>query len=273
MSLVSAAERSVDSNSTPQSCPQGRDGRDGRDGAQGEKGEAGSLRYPGLRGEKGDSGQQGERGDRGEQGQPGFKGITGMSGQKGEKGAPSTTSGVTYTRWGKYSCPNIHGTELVYAGKTGGTKVDESGGGANYLCMPSDPEYSLYGSGCQQGSYVYGAEYSLFAGQPNQNIHDHDAPCAVCFASARGSLLMIPAKLSCPTSWIKEYDGYLMTERHSYSGRTMYICVDRLPDSVAGQDSHDSDRVELFSVEAKCEGLSCPPYSTEKELTCVVCTR
>ena len=37
------------------------------------------------------------------------------------------------------------------------------------------------------------------------------APCAVCFVN-RESILMIPAKMSCPDGWNKEYGGYLVSE-------------------------------------------------------------
>ena len=32
------------------------------------------------------------------------------------------------------------GTELVYVGRTGGTQYGHTGGGANQLCMPPDPQ-------------------------------------------------------------------------------------------------------------------------------------
>ena len=67
--------------------------------------------------------------------------------------------GVVYTRWGKSSCPSVTGTELVYAGRAGGSWFRHTGGGANYLCMPNDPEYLLYAPGVQDYSPVYGAEY------------------------------------------------------------------------------------------------------------------
>ena len=58
---------------------------------------------------------------------------------KGDIGpAGPRSGGVTYTRWGKSSCPNITGTELVYSGRTGGSHY-QHGGAANYLCMPTDP--------------------------------------------------------------------------------------------------------------------------------------
>ena len=60
---------------------------------------------------------------------------------------------------------------------------------------------------------VQGAEYELFSG-PNANVTEHNAPCAVCYVPTRATTIMVPAKTSCPSSWTREYYGYLMTERH-----------------------------------------------------------
>ena len=253
----------------------GPSGPQGVQGALGPHGPAGPAGPQGAVGGKGDRGMPGLQGPQGRQGATGPNGTQGPIGPKGEigpPGPPGVTAGAIYTRWGKSSCPSIQGTELVYSGKAGGTRHAHSGGAANYLCMPNDPQYGSYTSGTQRGNYVYGAEYTTFS-LPMNDVHDHDAPCAICFASTRGSLLMIPAKTSCPGGWTEEYDGYLMSESDGNSARTMYICVDGAPDSVSGENDDDGDRVELFMVEAKCEGLSCPPYDAEKELTCVVCTR
>ncbi len=46
---------------------------------------------------------------------------------------------VPLAKWGSRLCPTAVGTELVYSGISGGTKFNEEGGGANYLCMPTDP--------------------------------------------------------------------------------------------------------------------------------------
>ena len=78
---------------------------------------------------------------------------------------------------------------------------------------------------------------------------------------------MIPAKTQCPTDWTVEYIGYLMAETRGHS-RTMYECVDKDPESVPGLN-----RAFFELVEPYCNGLSCPPYDAQKELTCVVCTR
>ena len=110
---------------------------------------------------------RGRDGCPGRDGLPGKDGEQGLAGPPGSAGPPGPRSGGTlYTRWGKSSCPQVGGTELVYSGITGGTWYSQSGGGANYLCMPKDPEYSRnlrYRSGVQQDStIIHGAEYNDF---------------------------------------------------------------------------------------------------------------
>ena len=142
-------------------------------------------------------------------------------------------------------------------------------GGANYLCMPLDPEYTLpHQAGVRGDSYVYGAEYQ----NPMQGSHQHNAPCAVCYVSTRETVLMIPAKTSCPASWTREYYGYLMSERITHSGRSMFVCVDTYQESVPGSQAN-TDGVLLYHVEASCNGMPCPPYDPAKELNCVICTK
>ena len=256
----------VSNNNTSRSCInievlRGRDGRDGQHGRDGRDG------MPGVQGPTGPSGEPGEAG-----GPPGPQGQTGASGPPGEKGAVGPagprSGGVTYTRWGKSSCPNVTGTELVYAGRAGGSYFRHSGGGANYLCMPLDPEYNLtYAAGVRDQSYVYGVEYE----NPLQGSQNHNAPCAVCYVSTRETVLMVPAKSSCPTSWTREYYGYLMSE-HKNNPRSTFECVDKDQESVSGSQG-DTVGAHFYHVEATCNGMDCPPYVAANELNCVVCTK
>ena len=224
-------------------CPsiellRGRDGRDGRDG------------MPGSPGAQGPHGERGTAGATGRQGPPGPR-----------------NGGVVYTRWGKSSCPSVPGTTLVYAGRAGGSHYTHAGA-SSYLCMPNDPEYTLdYRAGVQGYNYVYGSEYEF----PVVGTHDHNVPCAVCAVSTREMVLMIPAKTSCPTSWTREYYGYLMSEHISHR-RTNYECVDRAPESLPGSQA-DTNGALFYPVEANCNGMACPPYNNYKELNCVVCTK
>jgi len=80
--------------------------------------------------------------------------------------------------WGKTSCPNVSGTELVYAGRAGGSQHNHKGGAANYLCMPDDPDYLRYNPGVQGSNYVYGVEYHSYG--ILSSLYYHNVPCAVC---------------------------------------------------------------------------------------------
>ena len=179
-----------------------------------------------------------------------------------------------YTRWGKSSCPNVTGTQLVYAGRAGGSLWSHTGGGANYLCMPNDPDYLAYQPGVQGASTVYGTEYQTggpWVG-PLQAVHDHNVPCAVCYVLTRVAVTMIPAKTQCPSTWTLEYSGYLMSTSRDHHYRTMFECVDKNPEFIPGTAA-DVPSAVFYHVEASCTGMPCAPYDPQKELTCAVCTK
>ena len=186
-----------------------------------------------------------------------------------------TTGGVVYTRWGRTTCPSTAGTQLLYAGRAAGSSYSETGGGANYLCLPEQPQYSTYTAGTQVGrAFLYGAEYETAGNSdgPLSSVHNHNVPCAVCYASTRETVVMIPARLSCPSSWTREYYGYLMAMYRGHH-RTMFECVDRNPQSIPGSIANTNGAL-FYHVEAKCHvGIACPPYDTQKEVTCAVCTK
>ena len=233
----------------------GRDGRDGLPGPAGEKGD---------KGEVGVQGQVGLQGARGEQGPPGIQGPPGPS-----------SGGAVYTRWGRTVCPDTSGTELVYKGLAAGTEHVQTGGGANYLCTTEQPQYlsstiPKYSANDFALSYLYGVEYQL----PGfSSLHDHNVPCAVCYSSQRSSKLMIPGRITCPQSWTEEYEGYLMTERSNHKHTKVYECVDNDGEYVPGE-ARDTNGALFQLVGAVCNvGLPCPPYVTNRPITCVVCTK
>ena len=72
----------------------------------------------------------------------------------------------------------------------GGEHYSHPGGGANYLCLPHNPKYDKYKDGHQAVGYVYGTEYKVndYNGDPfKRYLHNHDAPCVVCFVKSRGT--------------------------------------------------------------------------------------
>ena len=221
-------------------------GRDGRDGLPGRDGE------------------DGKPGPQGEQGPPGPKG---KKGPKGDQGA----AGVTYIRWGNDSCPDTAATQLVYAGRAGGTWYNTQGGGAEKLCLPDDPDYiSDPRSTSTFHANIYGAEYETLNG-PLHNLYDHNVPCAVCYASTRVAMIMVPAKTECPSSWIREYYGYLMTEYHGHY-RSSFNCVDVNAGAIADSSANVNGAL-FYHITAICTGLQCPSYVASKAVTCAICTK
>ena len=306
-------KRQDDNENTNTSCPnldviRGRDGRDGltgapgatgkdgRNGDKGMKGDVGPMGPPGPQGPtgatrkhgcEGDKGTKGDVGPVGPSGPKGSSGATGNDGRDGEKGmkgdagpmgppGPQASSGGSggsvYIRWGRTTCPNTTGTELVYDGLAAGSYYTHTGGGANYQCIPKIPKYSNYYPGRQGMSPLYGTEYQQDHGAPLPNIEQHNVPCAVC-STSRSKLFMLPARNECPTTWTLEYSGYLMTTHYAAGHyRTTYECIDKEPESVPGYNSN-TDGALFYHVEATCNGIPCPPYDAQKELTCAVCTK
>ena len=109
----------------------------------------------------------------------------------------------------------------MHAGNAAGSAFTEGGGGGNTLCLPKIPEYDQFIAGQQYSGYIYGMQHDLVSTSNSvfdeSNLDDGNAlsgspaPCAVCFVN-RESILMIPAKMSCPDGWNKEYGGYLVSE-------------------------------------------------------------
>ena len=119
----------------------------------------------------------------------------------------------------------------------GGERYTHTGGGVNYLCLPHNPKYDRYSDGNQDTGYIYGTEYevSSYSGYPFRgNLHDHEAPCVVCYVKSRGSMLMMPARNDCPSGWTEEYHGYLMTSYHGHKNQKDFVCVDKDPEFVPG---------------------------------------
>ena len=224
-------------------------GRDGRDG------------LPGTAGEKGKDGNDGEKGMKGD---PGVEGPPGPQGPAG--------GGTVYTRWGRTTCPSVLGTELVYEGIAVGTWDGYIGGGSNRLCLPLEPKYGAYRPGVQGYSPLHGTEYQTYGGSPFFNVLSHNVPCAVCSVISRSQILVVPGWNDCPSMWTLEYSGYIMTQ-HNNEYRNTFECVDKDAESIPGSSGGMEKSVRFYHVEVTCNGIPCPPYDPQKELTCAVCTK
>ena len=176
-------------------------------------------------------------------------------------------------RWGRTTCPNTTGTELVYTGRAAGSHYSHSGGGSNYQWIVEDPANFDFGAGTVDHSYMYGAEYQIGGNIPSSNLplYDHDDPCSVCVAS-RNTVFMISGKYTCPQNWVREYHGYLMAEYYGHKSRSTFKCVDVAPETITGGHANHNGAL-FYHVEPRCGSLPCPPYDQQKEMTCAVCTR
>ena len=215
---------------------------------------------PGTPGEKGRDGSNGEKG---------MKGDTGVEGPPGPQGPAG--GGTVYIRWGRTTCPSVPGTELVYEGIAAGSQHTQKGGGSNRLCLPMEPKYGAYEPGVLNHSPLHGSEYEIHTASPLPNIHDHNVPCAVCSVTSRSRILVVPARNDCPSMWTLEYSGYLMGEHRNHN-RNTFECVDKDAESTPGSTSNVNGAL-FYHVEANCDGIPCPPYDPQKELTCAVCTK
>ena len=186
-----------------------------------------------------------------------------------ESPVPST-GGTVFTRWGRITCPNTTGTELVYQGIAAGSLSDNSGGGANYLCVPHNPEYIL-DDALGYAEHLHGVAYRVPIAFTD--LYQTIVPCSICYVGQRASKLMIPAKTTCPSSWTLEYDGYLMADEYNHKRNAVYECVDKHAVS-APVEVPNIYGSSFYHVIAACNtGLPCPPYTTNKVITCVVCTK
>ncbi|XP_035678797.1 uncharacterized protein LOC118417352 [Branchiostoma floridae] len=195
----------------------------------------------------------------------------GSQGAPGEKRTVAVTGGV-YIRWGRNRCPNSATT--VYSGVAGGTWYGQSGGGTNYLCLPRNPQWGKYQDGFQgYSAWIYGAEYQITADVPfgDRSLHDQNVVCSVCH-TYHNSVLMIPARKTCPDGWYLEYDGYLMAEFRDHAGSKEFVCMDKQPQAAQGGHGNQ-DGALFYPTEAHCGSLPCPAYAQGRELTCVVCVK
>lgn len=175
-----------------------------------------------------------------------------------------TLFGSLYTRWGSNACPQADGTELVYSGKVAGSL-----NGTNYMCMPDDADYFPNHT---QGSLTMNAVE--FSNHPSVENNCY-ATCAVCYTSTRSTVMMIPAKLQCPTNWTSEYKGYLMTDMSYHS---QHVCANESLMCIETSYIHHNNNYELYFLYVDCssrdsDGFNCPSYSSQQAITCVVCSR
>ncbi|CAC5412290.1 unnamed protein product [Mytilus coruscus] len=111
----------------------------------------------------------------------------------------------------------------------GGGYYTHKGAPANYVCLPHDPDL-IHGDKVQFPSEISG----MYAGEYQDNyfgnnLYQNDPPCAVCRATGKTSVIMIPGKTKCYGDWHQEYYGRLAAVRthtklrlNTYASITMH---------------------------------------------------
>lgn len=164
-------------------------------------------------------------------------------------------------------------------GIAGGGHYQRYGNGANTLCLPHNPDPApsdfpthFQSDNKLMSSFIYGAEYQY----TYRNVAvDDDVPCAVCDVARASSVIMIPAKVTCPAVWMKEYSGVLTAtcQMDSWFARE-YLCVDENAEYLSeGTRQQNYDGSLFFPVQAVCGSLPCPPYKSSQLISCVVCSK
>ncbi|XP_060576060.1 short-chain collagen C4-like [Ruditapes philippinarum] len=173
-----------------------------------------------------------------------------------------------YTRWGRRTCPA--GASLVYEGFAAGGEHQSTGAAANYLCLPSNPDWDNKSHNPKYTSLIHGVEYETQQSLLHE-LHDQDVPCAICQVSS-GSVVMVPGKNTCFKNFVKEYNGYLMAGLPIHRAASEYVCVDGEPEPANKSLAQNHNGKLFYFVRAKCGSLKCPPYKEGDDLTCVVCS-
>ena len=214
----------------------------------------------------------------------GEKGYKGCKGFKGAPGLDVVSADLVYTAWGRSDCPG--GDMLLHPGKAASPIHHNSGGAANFMCLPDTPQFSIdVDPMVIIEARTNGVKYNTVGG-PLAGLSGMGVPCAVC-TRPHATQIMIPGSAVCPNSdWSPIYNGYLMSARDSPSValqdntnahyRTEYICVD---DEAIGVSAGTATEAEIFHVHIDCtNGASLPCGEslnypvTEPQLTCAVCS-
>ena len=174
---------------------------------------------------------------------------------------------VTYIRWGNSTCP--YGADTIYSGVMAGSDYLKEGAVVDPLCLPLDPQYLEYQPGYQNYAQLLGTEYQAYSPNPLDHSNNRNVPCALCQVYGHTNKIMIPSHYECPPGWRRQYHGYLMAGHHNHKAATQYTCVDKSLEQIPGSGANTNGYL-LFTVEAYCNHyIPC----SEKEVTCVVCTK
>lgn len=160
-----------------------------------------------------------------------------------------------------------------------------AGGGANYQCLPSDPEYITDPPNVPHAAFTSVWYHSSVGNTFTKPLSWQSVPCSVCEVKQGVTKIMIPAKTSCPTgNWTLQYKGFVMTaaDQHSLNDpvkdkwfKGTYECIDELAEGAPFKPVGTFEGAPIYTVKADCDKFyqHCPPYQSGKAISCVVCSK
>lgn len=159
------------------------------------------------------------------------------------------------------------------------------GGGANYQCLPSDPEYKTRAPDAPHAAFTSVWFHNTVENTFSNSVSWKSLPCTVCEVPQRSSKIMIPAKTRCPSSdWTLEYNGFIMTAADRFSDtepikdkhyKGTYECIDEDAEGAPFKSPGSFIGTPIYTVKVDCNQFyqNCPPYKSGKALSCVVCSK
>lgn len=169
--------------------------------------------------------------------------------------------------------------DITIVGVMGGNPHTAIGGGVGYLCLPLNPQWLSFNYSALDVAWMSAVEYeSQNYGLFPNSVDNTRAVCARCYTEERPSVMMIPARTSCPDAWELEYYGYLMASRGNRNeSPSNFVCVHYSP--ITRPYSSPDQGATLEFVNADCSGdgsiEECADwqYIPNRQLTCAVCSR
>ncbi len=202
-----------------------------------------------------------------------------FNGTEWEKLVTNASNSTIFTSWGRNTCPAT--STLVYAGFVTGGHYNESGSGANTLCLSGSPSWTAgtYSDADQNGGRLYGTEFEVggygvatYGGIASASMMQYDAVCAVCIVSNASNTLVHWGSTACPATWTLHYWGYVVST-HYTQRRGEFVCMINNP--MQSGSTTDSNGDLWYPTETEMPGSlnAGNGYTANREVTCAVCTK
>ena len=108
----------------------------------------------------------------------------------------------------KLSSNSVLSKHCCFLGFAAGGHHAKNGGGVDYQCLPLNPQFDYYTMSGGFVSWIHGTEYQThsYPSSIPSRAFNQNVPCARCY-STKSTVMMVPARRDCPSSWSAEYRG------------------------------------------------------------------